>query len=337
MVEDSFVSHIIVEKYLKHVPLYRQEKVFNNMGLDVTRKNFSNWVIKAANLLNPLYFLIYQNIMKSDICHMDETPLAVIEEQQEKAYMWGLCSSKYDNPAYIYAYEPDRKHHHASDLLRNFKGYVHSDGYEAYRQINGVTNVACFAHARRKYVEILKVIPEDSSFYKLAQTGKNYIDRLYDVEKQISNASIEDRYKIRQEKSLPILNDYETWLNENPYAGYKQFAITKAINYSLNGMKELRNYLLDGRLEIDNNRAERMMKNFVIGRKNFLFCFSEEGAEASAALYSIVETAYANNLRVEDYLTYVFKTLPTINIKSRNEVSKLLPYSNDLPTDLKIK
>lgn len=337
MVEDSFVSHIIIEKYLKHVPLYRQEKVFNNMGLDVTRKNFSNWIIKAANILSPLYLLLYQNIIKSDICHMDETPLRVIEEQQENAYMWGLCSSKYDNPAYIYVYEPNRKHHHASDLLKNFKGYVHSDGYEAYRKINGVTNVACFAHARRKYVEILKAIPKDSCFYNLAQTGKQYIDKLYVVEKQISNKSIEDRYKIRQEKCLPILNEYENWLNTNPYASYKQFAITKAINYSLNGIKELKNYLFDGRLEIDNNRAERMMKNFVIGRKNFLFCFSECGADASAVLYSIIETAYANKLRVEDYLTYVFKTLPTINVKSRNDVSKILPYSTELPEDLKIK
>ncbi|MDD4077970.1 MAG: IS66 family transposase [Bacilli bacterium] len=290
MAEDSFISHIIVEKYLKHVPLYRQEKVFNNMGLDVTRKNFSNWIIKAANVLSPLYLLLYQNIIKSDICHMDETPLRVIEADQKNAYMWGLCSSKYDNPAYIYVYEPNRRHHHASDLLKGFKGYLHSDGYEAYRGINGVTNVACFAHARRKYVEILKVTPHNSSFYNLAETGKNYIDRLYKIEKQIVNLSIDERYKIRQEKSLPIINEYENWLNSNIYVNHKQFAITKAINYSLNGMKELRGYLLDGRLDIDNNRCERMMKNFVIGRKNFLFCFSESGADASAVLYSIIET-----------------------------------------------
>lgn len=337
MVEDSFVSHIIVEKFLKHVPLYRQEKVFNNMGLDVTRKNFSNWVIKAAHILRPLYILLYENIIKSDICHMDETPLRVIEEKQERAYMWGLCSSKYDHPAYIYVYEPNRRHHHASDLLKNFKGYVHSDGYEAYRKIDSVTNVACFAHARRKYAEILKVIPDGSTFYKIAQTGKNYIDRLYHIEKQIANLSIEERYRIRQEKSLPIINEYENWLHSNEYAEHKQFSITKAINYSLNTIKELRSYLLDGRLEIDNNRAERMMKNFVIGRKNFLFCFSESGADASSILYSIVETAYANKLRVEDYLTHVFKTLPTINQRSKVEVAKLLPYSDSLPTGLKIK
>jgi transposase len=337
MVEDSFVSHIIVEKFLKHVPLYRQEKVLNNMGLEVTRKNFSNWMIKAAHVLHPLYRLLYENIIKSDICHMDETPLRVIEENQEKAYMWGLCSSKYDNPAYIYIYEPNRKHHHASDILKGFRGYVHSDGYDAYRKIAGVTNVACFAHARRKYVEILKAIPPTSVFYNIAQTGKGYIDRLYQIEKQITNLTIYERYKIRQEKSLPIINEYEVWVKTNPYKDHKQFAITKAINYSLNGMKELKNYLLDGRLEIDNNRSERMMKNFVIGRKNFLFCFSENGAEASAILYSIVETAYTNNLRVEDYLTHVFKTMPTINTRNRHEVAKLLPYSEEIPEGIKIK
>lgn len=337
MVEDSFVSNVIVEKYLKHVPLYRQEKIFNNMGLDVARKNFSNWIIKAAQVLKPVYSLIYENITNSSICHMDETVLRVIEEKQTNGYMWGLCSSKYDHPAYIYVYAKNRKHHQALDILKNFKGYLHSDGYEAYRKIDGVTNVACFAHARRKYVDIIKVMSKNCSFYTLAETGKNFIDKLYSIEKQISKASFEDKYRIRQEKSLPIIEQYEAWLKSNPYATHKQFAITKAINYSLSGMKQLRNYLLDGRLEIDNNRAERMMKNFVIGRKNFLFCFSESGAEASSILYSIVETAYANNLRVEEYLTYVFKELPKINVKSRNEVAKLLPYSNSLPINIKIK
>jgi transposase len=339
MVEDSFVSNVIVEKYLKHVPLYRQEKVFNNMGLEVTRKNFSNWIIKAAFVLKPLYFLLYKNIISSDICHMDETPLQVITNEADNAYIWGLTSSKYDKEAYIYIYERNRKHENASKILNGFKGYVHSDGYAAYKRVPDAINVGCFAHARRKYMEIIKASDKDSDFHKLALEGKRFIDRLYSIEHiaKKDNFNPDKIFELRQKDSLPIITEYETWLLNNPYKIYSQLGITKAINYSLNALPELKNYLKDGRLEIDNNRAERMMKSFVIGRKNFLFCFTESGAEASALLYSIVETAYANNLKVEQYLTYVFKTLPLINIKNIVEVSELLPYSDKLPKELKIQ
>lgn len=339
MVEDSFVSNVIVEKYLKHVPLYRQEKVFNNMGLEVTRKNFSNWIIKAAFVLKPIYVLLYKNIISSDICHMDETPLQVITNEANTAYIWGLSSSKYDNEAYVYIYERNRKYENAIKILNGFKGYVHSDGYDAYKRVPDAINVGCFAHARRKYMEIIKASDKDSDFHKLALEGKRFIDRLYSIEHlaKKDNLTPDKIFELRQQMSLPIILEYEIWLNSNPYKIYNQLAITKAINYSLNALPELKNYLKDGRLEIDNNRAERMMKSFVIGRKNFLFCFTESGAEASALLYSIVETAYANNLKVEQYLTYVFKTLPLINVKSIAEVSELLPYSDKLPQELKIK
>lgn len=339
MVEDSFISNVIVEKYLKHVPLYRQEKVFINLGLDVTRKNFSNWIIKASLVLRPLYVLLYKNIISSDICHMDESPLQVISNASTNAYMWGICSSKHEKSAFVYIYERNRKHEHAKTILNGFKGYVHSDGYEAYKKLPDATNVACFAHARRKYTEIIKASDKDSEFHKLALKGKKYIDQLYRIEHIAKNDNLKpgEIFALRQKMSVAIINDYEKWLDNNPYKTYQQLAITKAINYSLNALPQLKNYLQDGRLEIDNNRAERMMKSFVIGRKNFLFCFSESGAEASALLYSIVETAYANNLKVEQYLTYVFKTLPLINVKSIDEVKDLLPYSDKLPQELRIQ
>lgn len=144
---------------------------------------------------------------------------------------------------------------------------------------------------------------------------KKYIDQLYRIEHKAKEANMNPKqiFELRQNMSLPVIHEYEEWLSNNPYKIYSQLGITKSINYSINALPELKNYLKGGRLEIDNNRAERMMKNFVIGRKNFMFCFSESGAEASALLYSIIESAYANNLRVEQYLTHVFKTLPLIN------------------------
>lgn len=334
MVEDSFVSHIIVEKYLKHVPLYRQEKVMNNYGLEVSRKNFSNWMLKAANILKPLFDLMHQDILNSQVCHMDETPLRVLNENQEKCYIWGLCSSKYDKPIFLYFFKENRKHNNATDILKGFNGYVHSDGYKAYQKIDNVIDVACFAHARRKYVELLKVINDDSYFATILKEGKSYIDKLYRIEKDIANLSIQEKYEQRQLLSKPIVEQYFKWCENNPIAGHKQLGVNKAIAYSLNIKNELQHYLLDGRLEIDNNRAERMLKNFVIGRKNFLFCISDGGAEATSILYSIVETAYENKLRVEDYLTYVFKTLPKLKT---DEYHSLLPYSDDIPTTLKLQ
>lgn len=336
MVENNVVSHVIAKKYFEHVPLYRQEKTLRNKGMNVTRVNLSNWIIKSGEVLKPVYDLLYKNIIKSDICHMDETTLKVISEGDKLSYMWGLASSKYDNPAFVYIYKKNRAHQNAKDILNGFKGYVQSDGYEAYQKVENAINVGCFAHARRKYVEIIKASHPSSSFYQLANTGKTYIDKLYRIEHKIADYSIEDKYKVRNTEGFKVLEEYNKWLDETVKTLNSSFQITKAINYSLNNMPFLMNYLKDGRLEIDNNRAERMMKSFVIGRKNFLFCFSECGAETSSILYSIIESAYSNNIRVEEYLTYLFDTLPNINI-SDESISKLLPYSEDLPDYLKIK
>jgi transposase len=336
MIENNVASLVITKKYLEHVPLYRQEKILRNKGLDVSRANLSNWVIKSGEVLKPIYNLLYNNLLKNDICHMDETTLRVIGDGKKNSYMWGLASSKYDPQAYIYIYKKDRAHHNANDILKGFNGYVHSDGYTAYQRIENTINLGCFAHARRKYVEIMKASHPESTFYKLSSIGKSFIDKLYKIEHRISLLPVEDKFTIRNAESIKVINEYSEWLTATVKTLNVSFAITKAINYSINNLPYLKNFLLDGRLEIDNNRSERMMKSFVIGRKNFLFCFSENGAETSSILYSIIETAYANNIRIEEYLTYLFDTLPNIN-KDDSSIAKLLPYSSDLPEYLKIK
>lgn len=334
--ENNLVSHVITEKYLNAMPLYRQEQFYTQLGFSFSRQNLSNWCIKASNALKQLYDGIYSDLINSDIVHMDETTLNVITSDTSTSYMWGICSSKYQKPAYYYAYKQTREHKNAKDLLNGFKGYVHSDGYQAYKKIDGITNIGCFAHARRKYTEIIKAVGEGNMFYKLAYDGKRYTDRLFSIEEKLikSNATIETIYKTRQNESKKILDEYKEWLSQNQLKFPSGFAISKAINYSINNMAYLENYLLDGRLEISNNRCERMMKSFVIGRKNFLFSFTENGAEASSILYSIVTTAKENKLKVEEYLTYVFDSL------SNNQspvIKDLLPYSDKLPSKLKVK
>jgi hypothetical protein len=173
-------------------------------------------------------------------------------------------------------------------------------------------------------------------FYQLAYEGKRYIDKLFTIEEKLikANATIDTIYITRQNEPKKILNEYKEWLNQNKDKYPSGFAISKAINYSINNMIYLENYLLDGRLEISNNRCERMMKSFVIGRKNFLFSFTENGAEASSILYSIVTTAKENKLKVEEYLTYIFDSLSN---NQSPDIKDLLPYSDKLPIILKIK
>ena len=226
--------------------------------------------------------------------------------------MWALASSKYDNPSFVYIYKKNRVYRNAIDILESFKGYLHSDRYGAYQRVCDVINVGCLAHARRKYVEIMKASDSSSTFYHMASIGKTFIDKLYKIEHQIDKLSIEEKYRIRKTESIKVLNEYEKWLTKTIGELNPSFAISKAINYSIN------------------NRAERMMKSFVIGRKNFLFCFTENGAETSSILYSIIETSYANDIKVEEYLTYLFDMLPNIN-KDEQSLSKLLPYSKELP------
>lgn len=335
MVDSSIVANIISDKFIRCLPLYRQEKLYNNYGLDVSRANLSNWFIKGANVLEPMYNLMLKDIKNEDIIHMDETTLTVIESPK-KAYMWGLASSKYGkNNIKLYIYKPDRKYDNAKEILDGYHGYVQSDGYEAYQRLDDVTNVGCFAHARRKYTDIVKSLPPESLSVSTISKGLDYINKLYKIEKDIDDLSPAEKYKIRQEKSKSLLEEYYEWCNKTYESITPKSVAGKAIAYSINNYEYLKNYLLDGRLSIDNNICERMMKSFVLSRKNFLFCFSENGADKSSIAYSIVETARANNLRTEDYLNYVFTKLGEVENPTEEDYKNLLPYSKSLPDCLK--
>lgn len=337
MASSSLVANIITDKYVKYLPLYRQEKLFKNVGLDISRANMSNWFLAGAELLKPLVDLMYEDILTHDIVHIDETTLTVIKGLSNTSYMWGLFSSKHDKQIKLYFYKDNRRHENANLLLNGFKGYVISDGYEAYDKVEDCTNVNCWAHARRKYAEIIKAFKCNLTS-SLCTEGIKFIDNLYKIEHRLekANASIGEIYETRQKESKKVLDAYKEWLDTNYPTVPPKTALGKAMAYSINQFGNLSNYILDGRLAIDNNLAERGMKNFVIGRKNWLFCFAENGAHMSSVAYSIVETALANNLNVYEYLIYVFDTLSKINNNVDN-LRKLLPYSNDLPEYLRVK
>lgn len=338
MVSSSFVANMITDKFLKYVPLYRQEKLFRNVGLDISRQNLSNWFIAGANELSVLVDLMHKDILKQDIIHADETVLQVIKTCKTECRIWGMASNKYANEQIrLYFYKDNRRHDTGIELFNGFKGYIQSDCYQAYDKVPDCIDVACIAHARRKYADFIKACKgELKESNSICLQGIKFLDDLYKIEHKLENASIEKIYEVRNKESKEILNNYKKWLDETYPLLPSRGNLAKALYYSINNYDNLCNYLLDGRLAIDNNLAERCMKNFVIGRKNFLFCFTENGANKSAIAYSIVETAVANNLNVFEYLTYVFDTLPKIK-KEENSLRKLLPYSKDLPKYLKVE
>ena len=291
----------------------------------------SNWLMMATNYLRPLFELMHKDIPNNDIVLMDETTINVITNNRSQYYIWMINSSKYDIPILLYFFKESREYKNALEILDGFKGhYVQSDCYQAYNDIPNVIDCCCLAHARRKFTDILKITKNDDRFkftISVVDTAVKYINQLYKIENELtkSKATIEQIYKTHQEKSIPILAELETRFTmkiadickKKKSLSFEIFPpkskIAEALNYSLYNFENLSNYCLDGRLDIDNNRSERQAKNYVMMRKNSLFCFSDVGADASAILLSFVETAKFNNLNVEKYLEYVFNELALLN------------------------
>lgn len=236
-------------------------------------------------------------------------------------YRTSRCS---ETPIILYDYRPNRKAENAEKYLEDFKEYLHTDGYKAYRSIDDVTIVGCWAHARRRFCEALEILPEEQRKDSTAAIGLDYCGKLYAIEKKMKDESPEDRLKERQEQAKPLLDAFFAWAKSLRNIAPKS-KLGKAVNYLIEEEPYLRRYIEDGRLEIDNNRAERSIKPFVIGRKNWLFANTPSGAKASATIFSIIETAKENGLDPYEYLKYVFTKAP--NLKEIESVDILLPWN----------
>lgn len=330
----SAVAYIMVQKYVNAMPLYRQEKDFANIGIDLSRQTMANWVIRCAmDWLEPVYNALHQTLKGREVLHADETVLQVLKEPNKKpqsnSYMWLFRTSgcDVDAPIILYEYQPDRKGIRPKEFLKDFVGYLHTDGYAGYHNLpETIIVVGCFAHARRYFDDALKTIPVKNRIGSLALIGKNYCDQLFSLERELSEYSDEERYNKRLEMAVPILDAFLEWLKT--CNALPQSLIGKAVKYTLGQWQYLKNYLLDGRLELSNNRAERSIKPFVIGRKNFLFSDTPNGAKASAIIYSLVETAKENGLNPMAYLIYIMKELPNIEPKDLLvTIEKFLPWN----------
>lgn len=328
----SLLAQVITAKYQYALPLFRQESLFKQYGIDINRKTMSVWMLKCAALLKPVYERLASIQLKQKVIHADETPVKVVLEEKNQCYMWVYCTGA-DSPPddtsppdhndipriVIYEYRDSREGKCPVDYLQGYEGYLQVDGYAAYGQTSA-TLVGCLAHARRKFMDAKKAQPKGKS--GKADMAISMIQKLYCIETQIRSKVATEKQRIRKAKSLPILEAFQDWLDKSALQVPPKTVLGKAIHYTLKQWPKLMRYVDDGQLAIDNNRAERAIKPFVIGRKNWLFSYTVSGANASAVLYSLIETAKANGLMPFDYLNGLLEELP----KNPGDMDALLPW-----------
>ena len=335
----SSVADIMAKKYADGLPLARQEKIWAREGVELSRATMANWVIRCAqDYLFPVIAHMQMELLSRDILHCDETPIQVLKEEgkkpQTKSYMWLYRSGNDQKPPIVlYDYQPSRNGDHAATYLKDFKGYVHSDGYSGYNKLSGITRVGCWAHLRRKFVEAIPAKKSDGPPTS-AELGRQYCDKLFAIEDSLKNLSDEERKIKRLELEKPVLEAFWCWLES--LNTLKGSALGKAVTYALNQRPYMENYLLDGRCAISNNIAENAIRPFTVGRKNWLFADTPKGATSSAAIYSLIETAKANGLNVYAYLEHLLLYMPGSEWQRYpEELDNLMPWSPEVQENCK--
>jgi transposase len=340
------LAHIISRKFVEGVPLYRQEAGWERLGLTISRQTMANWLIQSSERwLVPIYERMRQHLLRQEILHADETTLQVLRETDRAAgatsYMWLYRTGRDGPPIILYDYQTTRAGKHPARFLKEFKGYLHVDGYAGYDGIPNITLVGCWAHARRKFVEALKAMPTKESGTQVpptsaAQEGLDFCNKLFAIERELHNVTPQERFEGRLAKSQPVVEAFAAWLKYQTPRVLPKSPLGQTIQYCRNQWDKLTVFLRDGGLELDNNRSERSIKPFVIGRKNWLFANTSRGADASAIIYSVVETAKENGLNPFTYLVYLFEKLPNVNFRDPQVSDSLLPWSPSLPNSCRV-
>jgi transposase len=326
------LSHVITSKFCDHLPLYRQEAIFQRMGVDIARNTLSNWVIKSAELLLPLYKLAQQNIIDHDIAYADETRVQVLKEPdrhaESQSYMWVFIGGHVSQKAVVFHYNASRAHTVIEDMLDDFSGFLHCDGfsgYDTYASDRNVELIACWMHCRRKFYDVAKGVKSGG----LANKAVKLIAKLYKVEKNIKslNLPLDKIAEYRIEHAKPILNKFRDFVTEHINKVLPKSPLGAALTYANNQWPKLIRYIDDGRLEIDNGLSERAIRPFAIGRKNYLFFNSISGVKAGEVLYSLIETCKVHKIEPYLYLHHVLEKIPAAH--SMQELEQLMPYNID--------
>ena len=334
----SLVAHIAVQKYSNGMPLYRLEKGFIYDGVNISRQTMSNWVVKCADMyLYGIYRKLIENLLMESTLHADETTVQVLHEPgreaTQKSYEWVYRTGRdAGRQIVVYDYQETRSQSHPQAFLKDYKGLLHTDGYQVYHNLPPeIIIIGCWAHVRREWEHLWKSVPKEGRKDSDAERGLMYTNKLFDLERDFKKLTPDERYKVRLEKSKPIADAFFAWV-ENLGALPKS-PLGKPVGYTLSQRTYLNNVFLDGRTEISNNRCERSVKPFVMGRKAWLFSNTPDGAVASSIMYSIIETAKENALHPFHYLKYLLEVLPNA---TTDNLDDFLPWSQTLPLDCRI-
>ena len=329
----SSVADIMAKKYADGLPLARQEKIWAREGVELSRATMANWVIQCSQTwLKPLYKHMKQRLLEQNVIHADESVVQVLKEDGKPATsesrMWVYATGERSStPVRIFEYQPDRSGKRPESFLRGFSGCLVTDGYSGYNQVQKVTHCGCWAHMKRKWREAMP----DGATVKTskAAVGFQYCNKLFSLEKKCANLKDKYRKEYRQNIMLPVLEEYFCWVNTlDPEKGSK---LAEAVTYARNQKTALMAFAQHGDVPISNNLAENAIRPFAVGRKNWLFCDTVKGAESSAIVYSMVETAKANGIDPYDYLFYVLSVLPYLGKSvSHEKLETLMPWSGEV-------
>lgn len=341
----SLIAQVMYQKYALGLPLARQEKDWYRLGLVLPRNDMANWVIRCSQeWLEPVYWRILELLTGCGVLHMDETRIQCNKEKDKKAhsqsFMWVIRSAaSEDIQATFFYYDRGRNGEVAAELLKGFHGYLVTDAYEGYEKVEGVKRSLCWAHVRRYLIDS---IPLDSSGKELPGSkgaeGREYIRLLSKVEDKIKDLPYEEKVRERQEASRPILDAFWSWVEKTSALSTTNELLTKALNYASNQRKYLETFMEDGRLPLTNNLCESHIRPFATARRAWLFADTPKGAKASAVLYTLVESAKANDLDVYGYLKYLLTEMPNNRHPEHPEViDRYLPWSAELPEECRLK
>lgn len=330
----GLVAHLLTAKFEDALPFYRQEKQFRRLGVELHRGTMCSWAMKVAEQCQPLLDLLHKEILSGPLINADETTLQVLQEPgrsaHTKSYMWIFRGGEPLKPSYIYQYHPTRSSSVISEFLDSYEGAVQSDGYKGYDFLDknqAISHFGCWAHARRKFNDADKARGKNVGKPGSTTVALNFIRQLYAIEKKARLAEMnpEEFLDLRQKETEPILEKFKEWLGKKSTQVLPKGLLGIAISYTLNQWHRLVGYTKCGYATPDNNLAENAIRPFVVGRKNWLFAGNQEGARASATIYSLIETAKANKLDTYAYLRYLFEKLPLITIPE--DYVKLLPQN----------
>jgi transposase len=327
------LAHVLVAKYADHLPLYRQSEIYAREGVELERSTLADWVGGSSRVLAPLVEALRRYVMDTAKLHGDDTPVPVLAPGTGRTKTGRLWTYVRDDrpagdtapPAVWFAYSPDRKGEHPQQHLKGFAGTLQADGYAGFNRLyetGVIQEAACWAHVRRKFYDLDQAHASPVAREMLVRIGQ-----LYDIEREIRGRSPDERRQVRQLRARPQLDAMHDWLEDIQRKASRKSGIASAIGYALGRWDALLRYCDDGRLEIDNNAAERALRAVALGRKNYLFAGADTGGERAAAMYSLIGSAKLNGLDPEAYLREVLSRIADHPI---NRIAELLPWNVEL-------